>query len=183
MRRETCWATGFVERGSKLLYVRLVDDRSKATMEMLFRDVVENGTKVISDGWRDYDGMNELSRAVGGKSMRLEHRRVIHEYDLASIDCTHINNIENCWPVFKIRHGAMYGTSARLLQSHLDLLCIRWSFYNWSVGDRLLFGRNWIEACSHNRLHVVLCTVREGSRGLTDKGRETMRDLYSMLCD
>jgi hypothetical protein len=49
-RREARWATAFVERGSKLLYVRLVDDRSKATMEKLFRDVVEDGTMAISDG-------------------------------------------------------------------------------------------------------------------------------------
>jgi hypothetical protein len=153
--RETRWATGFVERGSKLLYVRLVDDRSKATMEKLFRDVVEDGTMVISDGRRAYDGLDKLSRTVGGNSMRLEHRRVFHEYDLVSIDSTHNNNIENCWSVFKRRRGTMYGTSARLLQSHLDLFGFRWSFCNWKVGDRLLFGRKWMEACSHNKVHIV----------------------------
>jgi hypothetical protein len=124
-------------------------------MDRLFRDVAEDGTMEISDGWRAYDGVDELSRTVGGNTMRLEHRRVIHEYDLVSIDGTHINNIENCWPVFKSRYGAMYGMSARLLQSHLDLYCLRWSFCSWSVGDRLLFGRKWMDACSHNRLHVV----------------------------
>jgi hypothetical protein len=110
---------------------------------------------VISDGWRTYDGLDKLSRTVGGKSMRLEHRRVLHEYDLVSIDGTHINNIENCWSVFKRRYGAMYGTSARLLLSHLDLFCFRWSFCNGSIGDRLLFGRKWMEPCSHNRVHIV----------------------------
>jgi hypothetical protein len=124
-RRETRWATGFVERGWKLQYVRLVDDRSKTTMEKLFRDVVEDGTMVISDGWRVYDGLDKLSRTVGEKSMRLEHRRVFHEYDLVSINGTHINNIERCWSVFKRRYGAMRGTSARLLQSHLHLFCFK----------------------------------------------------------
>jgi hypothetical protein len=38
-----------------------------------------------------------------------------------------------------------------------------------------------MEACSRKR--VQLCLGIEGSRGLSDKGRETRRDLYTMLCD
>jgi hypothetical protein len=87
--------------------------------------------------------------------MRLVNRRVLHDYDLVFNDGTHFNSVENCWSVFKRRYGAMYGTSARLLQSHLDLYCFKWSFCNRSIGDQFLFGRKWMEACSHNRVHIV----------------------------
>ena len=106
--REGTWVLGMVERRSNNCVMIPVPDRSAATLLPLIQSHVLPGTRIITDGWRAY---NQLQN----------HAAVNHK--LQSVDpldpTVHTNTVEGCWGNCKSKYRSMHGTSRDLFETYL----------------------------------------------------------------
>ena len=87
-------------------------DRTRETLLPLIESWCRCGSVIASDGWRAYQGLDQLG---------FEHRVVVHENGFVDpITGVHTNCIENYWQRCKRKLKRIYGSSIALLPTHID---------------------------------------------------------------
>lgn len=106
--REGTWVLGMVERRSNNCVMIPVPDRSAATLLPLIHAHVLPGTRIITDGWRAY---NQLQN----------HAAVNHKLHFVDPHdpTVHTNTVEGCWGNCKSKYRSMLGTSRDLFDTYL----------------------------------------------------------------
>ena len=103
LHQQQRWVFGGYERESKQGFVRLVDDRSAATLIPIIQQVIAPGTHIMSDEWASYRQLASL----GYTHTTVNHSQHIVDPD----DSTCTNCIEAYWNAVKRRFKKMYGTA------------------------------------------------------------------------
>ena len=85
------------------VYTEIVPDCRKKTLIKAIRGRVSLESIVHSDGWRGYDGLDDVGYA--------KHLRVNHGHNEFANDRSHINGIESFWSYAKRRLAKFYALS------------------------------------------------------------------------
>ena len=92
------WMLGGVDRVTKKVFVRIVDDRTRDTLLLIIQDNIEIGSTNYSDTFRVYFTLSQLG---------YQHQIVNHSREFVSEDGVCTNTIESLWgkinAVLKIR--------------------------------------------------------------------------------
>ncbi|MES2589874.1 MAG: IS1595 family transposase [Bacteroidota bacterium] len=118
---------GIYERETKRVRNFVIDDTSKAQIQPLILQHVEQGTPIMTDEWVAYQGLGEV----------YEHKFVNHRIkEYVNEDCT-TNRIENFWSVFKrTLKGSYIQVSKKYLQLYTDEVVFR---FNNRESDKPIF--------------------------------------------
>lgn len=114
------WIFGGFDRNTRRGFIRMVDDRTAATLLPLIAESILPGTEIWSDGWASYAGITNMP------GLNYTHRVVnhtLHFVDPATGCCT--NPIELYWKNCKMGFKRMSGTTSVMLPSHLDEFMFR----------------------------------------------------------
>jgi len=140
---------GGFERGSGLVFIHPIENRSMETMLPVIQKFIrpgnlfsfpnnvsqnDSGSIIYSDCWSSYvHGIPTLPE--GYIHYTVNHSE--HFVDPITGCCT--NSIESTWQKFKYRHKKHYGTARTLLSSYIEQFCWRKKyagndvmFYLWS---------------------------------------------------
>ena len=122
--REGHWVFGGIERGSNRCFLVEVEQRDANTLLPLIEDWILPGTKIMSDGWRAYNNIDQIGGGI------YTHDVVIHQDNFVDpLDRSiHTQNIESMWSRAKRIFRHMYGTSRALFDSYLIEFMWRTSF-------------------------------------------------------
>ena len=90
-----------------------VPDRRRETLEPIIRRWFLPGSRIISDGWRSYDLLNQLDFGMYDYDVVVHQRNFVDQAD----ETIHTQNIENTWQRAK-RKLRRYGTSQVLFTSY-----------------------------------------------------------------
>ena len=91
---------GLFKRGGQV-YVEIVPDCSKATLQAIIRGKIAPAAVLHSDGWRGYDGLVDVGYD--------KHFRVQHGQNEFARGSQHINGIESFWSFAKWRLAQFNG--------------------------------------------------------------------------
>jgi len=99
----TQWIVGGICRETKATFFTLVGDRSSVSIRALLREYVNEGSIVITDFWRGYDGIEDLG---------FVHKKVNHSENFVAPDdsAVYTQTIERLWRTIKanIPKGSRY---------------------------------------------------------------------------
>ena len=101
---------GLLKRNGKV-YTEIVPDCSKNTLQAIIRGHVDLGTVIHSDGWRGYDGLDDIGYD--------KHFRVNHGMNEFADGKRHINGIESFWSYAKRRLAKFNGVAKHTFYLHL----------------------------------------------------------------
>ena len=87
------WVFGAVERESGRCCLMEVPDRRRETLEPIIRQWILPGSRIVSDGWRSYNDLQNMDLDV------YQHDVIVHEQNFVDPDDPeiHTQNIENLW--------------------------------------------------------------------------------------
>jgi transposase-like protein len=124
---------GMLQRGGKLNCF-VVRDTTKKSIQPLVRKYVNSGTRLISDEWHGYRGLNNM----------YEHNIVNHakkEYVNLNDSTLHSNTIESSWKIMKNSLRDMYNfVSRKHLQLYVDEHVYRYNMRKLQDSDKF----NWL---------------------------------------
>ncbi|KAF9744318.1 hypothetical protein NGRA_3576 [Nosema granulosis] len=123
--RRQVWVFGIVDTSTSpaIGYMRIVEDRSAATLLPIVQEVCLPGTIIHSDMWAGY---RELSERTG-----FDHGTVNHRFNFVDpITGVHTQHVESFWNAHKEKIKAMKGVRACQLQSHLDEFMFKARYMN-----------------------------------------------------
>ena len=113
------WIFGIIERSSNTLIIYPVDKRDAATLVPIIQRHVYPGSRIFSDSWGAYLGLNDLG---------YQHYTVVHKTNFKQryqcvdtgeiVDC-HTNQIEGAWKHCKDHFRKINGTNTKLFEQHL----------------------------------------------------------------
>jgi len=112
--QEPVWVFGIVDTSQRPCtgYMRVVENRSEATLLPIINEVCRPGTVIHSDKWAAY---RNITRELG-----LEHRTVNHSLNFVNPeDGTHTQAIESYWAKQKLRIKSMKGIQREKLPEYL----------------------------------------------------------------
>ena len=115
---------GIFKRGGKV-YTEIVPDCAKTTLQGIIRGRVDPDSVIHSDGWRGYDGLDDL----GFK----KHYRVHHGKNEFARGHSHINGIESFWSYAKRRLMKFHGISDSTFYLHLKECEFRFNYRNENI--------------------------------------------------
>ena len=92
------------------VYVKIVDNCSKAQLMPIIQGKVLEGSTINTDGWKAYDGL-----VVNG----YDHYRVFHSHDEFVRGKSHVNGIESFWSFTKRRMAKFNGLTDENFYLHL----------------------------------------------------------------
>ena len=93
------------------VFTEIVPDCRRSTLQAVIRGRVDLESVIHSDGWRGYNGLDDL----GYK----KHFRVNHGQDQFVHDKSHINGIESFWGYAKTRLSRFRGMNKKTFYLHL----------------------------------------------------------------
>lgn len=106
------------------VYVELVDDAKKKSLEPIIKDRIVKGAKIYSDTWSAYDGL-VMSGYI--------HKRIDHgigeyvAYDKVNNEKIHINGMEGFWGYAKERLLKYHGVSRQYLNLYVKEIEFRYN--------------------------------------------------------
>lgn len=133
---------GLIERGGKVKAIK-VDDSKQSTMQPLIRKHVAKGSRLVTDEWTAYQGLN----------LHYAHCVIRHRDKQYVVGDIHTNNIENFWSHLK---RAIIGVYHQVSTKHLARYC-----------DEVSYRFNSRESKDTERFEFVL-THSEGRLRYTD---------------
>src|ERR1700722_11373574 len=101
---------GLLKRQGKV-YTQIVPNCSRPVLTAILKGKVALGSVIYSDGWKGYSGLVDLSYK--------KHHRVDHGRNEFVKHKAHINGIENCWGLAKMRLAQLRGPNRATLHLHL----------------------------------------------------------------
>lgn len=98
------WIFGAIERGSRKVFLKCVQNRNSETLLELIREVIQPGTTIVSDLWRAYAGIDTLPEGY-------THWTINHSENFVDPDnrLAHTQGVESNWQKFKAGHKNRYG--------------------------------------------------------------------------
>jgi len=112
--QEPVWVFGIVDASQRPCtgYMKVVENRSEATLLPIINEVCRPGTVVHSDKWAAYRNIT--------RELWLEHRTVNHSLNFVNpVDGTHTQAIESYWAKQKLRIKKMNGIQREKLPEYL----------------------------------------------------------------
>lgn len=95
-----------------------VEDVTSDTLQGIVRDNVKEGSNVMTDEWRAYNGLNKY----------FDHKRINHRLQEYANNGIHVNNIENFWSLLK---RGILGIYHHVSSEHLHRYCDEFQYrYN-----------------------------------------------------
>lgn len=126
------WVLGLIERGSNNCVLVPVPDRSAQTLVPIINAHCLPGTRIITDGWRAYNGL--LNHAV------VNHNVQFVDPNDRSI---HTNTVEGNWAHVKNKYRNMHGTSEALWDTYIHEFSFRRAFNDNFVMNFLYWVRHY----------------------------------------
>lgn len=122
---------GFLQRGEgegvSQVRAATIADVGGPTIQASVRANVEPGSKLYTDAWRAYRGLNG----------EYEHSYVDHRTTYVD-GATHTNSLEGVWSLFKRQyHGTHHWISQKHMDAYLDEMCYRWNRRDIGAGERV----------------------------------------------
>ena len=105
------WVFGMIDTTTKKTVLKLVQDRTAATLVPIINQYCVANAEVHSDEWASYNGLNGHG---------FVHRTVCHKEEFVSAQGVHINNMEAEWGKLKLHFRSMNGTNIEMLPLHID---------------------------------------------------------------
>ncbi|TPD71125.1 IS1595 family transposase [Flavobacterium microcysteis] len=143
---------GMLERGGNLTCV-VVCDTKRETIQPLVRKFVKPDSKVVTDEWHAYNGLNDI----------FEHHIVNHgkkEYVNLQDNSIHSNSIEGFWGIFKRGMIGIYNhTSKKHLPLYVNEFVFRYNMRKHPESDKF----NWMVANSGIRTKYMDIKCQEKS--------------------
>lgn len=100
-----------------------VKDTSKATLQTIINKRVRKGSKVFTDEWNGYEGLNK----------KYLHRKIFHSLGEHAVGIIHTNTIEGFWSLLK---RGIIGIYHQVSEKHLEKYCNEFDFrYNTRVSS------------------------------------------------
>lgn len=106
------WVFGGVELGTGNFFMQLVSQRDAATLLPIIQRHIRPGTRIWSDQWAAYNGLNGLG---------YQHQTVNHSVQYVDpVTGVHTNNIEARWSACKASFRRRWGIARHHLPAFLD---------------------------------------------------------------
>ena len=109
------WVFGAIERESGCCLMTEVPGRCREIFDPIIRRWILPGSRIISDGWRSYDLLNQLEFGEYGYDV-VHQRNFVDPAD----ETIHTQNIENTWQRPKRKLKRQYGISQVLFTLYLS---------------------------------------------------------------
>ena len=122
------WVLGLICRETGDAHMQFVQTRDKATLQAIIIEHVAPGTTIYTDGWKAYDGLNQIHVQPPFIHRVVNHKA--HFVDRAT--GVHTNNVEAMWKAAKASFKRMNGVPSEHIQSHLDEWLFRRKVRNMS---------------------------------------------------
>ena len=111
------WIFGIVERGTRKLLLKIVPDRTQATLLPIITAHISTSANVHHDDWPSYRSLHKM----GYQDLIVNHTQTFKGLDGA---CT--NTIEGIWGVLKQRIIRMHGIDSSKLEDYVDEYVFRY---------------------------------------------------------
>ena len=113
------WIFGMIERSSNTLIIYPVDKRDAATLIPIIQRHVYPGSRIFSDSWGAYLGLNELGYSHYTVVHKTNFKQNYQCFDTGEIVQCHTNQIEGAWKHCKDHFRKINGTNTKLFEQHL----------------------------------------------------------------
>lgn len=118
---------GLLKRNGRV-YTRPVPNVTRATLRMIIKTKVPEGSTIFSDSFRVYDGL-----ITDG----YEHFRINHQTEFARGRRNHINGIESFWSYAKTKLKNRYGIPKSTFYLHLKEMEWRYNHRNLNLAKKI----------------------------------------------
>lgn len=116
---------GMISQG--LVYTEVVKNTRGATLKPIIRQKVKEGSRIVSDGWMGYRGLDR----------QFEHQIIKHNHGIYKMGPYHTNSIEGFWSQLKRGIiGIYHVTSPKHLHKYCDEFAYRYNTRKMSDGER-----------------------------------------------
>jgi len=106
------WVFGGVDLGTGEFFMELVPQRDAATLQPIIQRTIAPGTRIWSDQWAAYNGLNALGYV---------HQTVNHtQHFVDPVTGVHTNNIEARWSACKASFKRRFGVARHMLPAYLN---------------------------------------------------------------
>ena len=129
------WVFGGVDTTTKRAFLRIVPDRTRATLIPIITEMVVQGTTVWSDTWAPYFTLNQEG---------YNHSMVNHSKEFVAPNGVHTQEIESFWGQLKAELKIRRGFNKNQVQGFLDEFMYRREFKDRVIFDMLLEHINQI---------------------------------------
>lgn len=113
------WVFGLVQRYTRKVILKIVDQRTKVVLLPLIKKYVEPGSTIYHDDFKTYQNLDKEG---------YKHGVVNHSEEFMSEDGVCTNTIEGIWGDAKLRFRSMHGVIMENLQDYLDEYCYRFMY-------------------------------------------------------
>nr|WP_320442778.1 IS1595 family transposase [Chryseobacterium oranimense] len=110
-----------------IVTTEIVPNTKGKTLIAVIKDMVKEGSIVVSDGWVGYSSLHKY----------YTHKKIPHNEGLYVKDSFHTNSIEGFWSLLKRGIlGIYHSVSPKHLQKYCDEFAFRYNTKNYTEGDR-----------------------------------------------
>lgn len=114
---------GMLQRNGKVISMP-VEDVTKKTLQHIINKSVRKGSKIFTDEWTSYNGLNP----------KYNHRKVFHSLGEHAVGTIHTNSIEGFWSLLK---RGIIGIYHSVSEKHLEKYCNEFNFrYNTRLSSQ-----------------------------------------------
>lgn len=118
--RQQQWVFGCIERGTSNIFIQCVDNRTKATLGELIKDVIAEDTLIFSDEWPAYMSF------FGEDNSPYAHLSVNHSENFVDpLTQAHTQNIECVWGRMRRHLRSKNYRNKDFLKFYLDEFCFK----------------------------------------------------------
>ncbi|KAG0426477.1 hypothetical protein DMUE_5965 [Dictyocoela muelleri] len=126
---EQTWVFGIVERETGKCFIKVIEDRKRATLEKIITSIVRESTIICTDQAKMYNSLNEIGYI---------HFNVCHKTNFVDPDTgAHTQTIESLWNHFKKKKHCDYGISKTRLVDYCEVFNFFRNFKNMEFDDFL----------------------------------------------
>jgi transposase-like protein len=119
---------GMLNKG--IVYTKVVEDTTGATLKPIINDKVKEGSTIVSDGWRGYRGLERF----------YDHKIIQHNLGLFKVGSYHTNGIEGFWGLLKRGIiGIYHRTTDKHLHRYCDEFAYRYNIRTMPLGKQFNF--------------------------------------------
>ena len=123
------WVFDGVCPTTKRAFVRMVPNRTRATLIPIIEERIAQGSRVHSDQWAPYNVLSEMG---------YDHHTVNHSVEFVAADGTHTQEIESFWNQVKAEIKIRRGYTKAQVGGFLDEIMYRREFRDGDVFESLL---------------------------------------------
>lgn len=105
------WVFGLIQKETRKIVLRIVHNRTKATLIPIINEFVQSGATIYHDDWASYRKLDMYG---------YKHGIVNHSKEFKSKDGVCTNTIEGVWGDVKTRIRGMHGVRMKLLPNYLE---------------------------------------------------------------